>query len=146
MKKRMLSLFMVIMMITNCLLCSCSGPSQTGPETEPDDDSVPGAATSKDSDSESDKTEDENTPDTVSALELAPSDGKKLRIACIGDSITYGYSTTDPSVYSWPAQLQKKLGMEKVLVGNFGKSSSYAMDADDKYNVRDKALIIYAEL
>ena len=131
---------MVIMMITNCLLCSCSGPSQTGPETESDDDSVPGAATSKDSDSESDKTEDENTPDTVSALELTPSDGKKLRIACIGDSITYGYSTTDPSVYSWPAQLQKKLGTEKVLVGNFGKSSSYAMDADDKYNVRDKAL------
>ena len=46
---------------------------------------------------------------------------KKIRIACIGDSITYGYGVgpyreTD----SYPALLQDKLGKERYRVFNFG--------------------------
>jgi len=47
----------------------------------------------------------------------------KTKVACIGNSITYGYTLDDPSTKSYPAQLQKLLG-EKYEVGNFGKSGA----------------------
>ena len=44
---------------------------------------------------------------------------KKIKIACVGDSITFGARLEDPSVDSYPAQLQKLLG-KKYEVKNFG--------------------------
>jgi sialate O-acetylesterase len=46
------------------------------------------------------------------------SDGK-VRIACLGNSVTYGYGLEDRETGSYPAQLQKILG-DQFLVGNFG--------------------------
>lgn len=46
---------------------------------------------------------------------------KKIRVACIDNSVTYGYGLKNPSAKSYPAQLQKMLG-EKYLVENFGHS------------------------
>ena len=43
----------------------------------------------------------------------------KLRIACIGNSVTYGYGLEDRETGSYPAQLQKILG-DQFIVGNFG--------------------------
>lgn len=43
----------------------------------------------------------------------------KTKIACVGDSITFGARLDDPSTDSYPAQLQKLLG-EKYEVTNFG--------------------------
>ena len=53
------------------------------------------------------------------------SDAKKgvTRVACIGNSITYGAAINDPAKYSYPTQLQAMLG-EKYLVGRFGKSGA----------------------
>ena len=48
--------------------------------------------------------------------------GKKLvktKVACIGDSITFGARLEDRDNYSYPAQLQKLLG-DNFSVGNFG--------------------------
>lgn len=42
------------------------------------------------------------------------------KVACIGNSITYGIGTENPQVESYPAQLQQLLGRD-YLVGNFGK-------------------------
>lgn len=42
-----------------------------------------------------------------------------VRVACIGDSITYGAKIQDKSVNSYPARLQKLLG-NGYLVKNFG--------------------------
>lgn len=42
------------------------------------------------------------------------------KVACIGNSITYGIGTENPQVESYPAQLQQLLGHD-YLVGNFGK-------------------------
>lgn len=42
------------------------------------------------------------------------------KVACIGNSITYGIGTENPQVESYPAQLQQLLGCD-YLVGNFGK-------------------------
>ena len=46
-----------------------------------------------------------------------------IKVACIGDSITYGYGTEDRDTQSYPAQLQDMLG-DGYLVGNFGKNGA----------------------
>jgi sialate O-acetylesterase len=47
----------------------------------------------------------------------------KIKIACIGNSVTYGYGLKNPATESYPAQLQKLLG-DKYKVGNFGHSGA----------------------
>ena len=73
---------------------------------------------------------------------MTPNDGKALRIAIIGDSITEGIGATDKLTDSYPAQLQTMLG-DKYVVGNFGKSGAYVLDADSKYNVKDNKDLSY---
>ncbi len=46
-----------------------------------------------------------------------------VKVACVGNSITYGMTLDNPSVDSYPAQLQEMLGSGYV-VGNFGKSGA----------------------
>ncbi len=48
---------------------------------------------------------------------------EKIRVACIGNSVTYGYGHNTPTETSYPAQLGKMLG-ERYTVGNFGKSGA----------------------
>ena len=43
----------------------------------------------------------------------------QVKVACIGDSITFGYGLATPSTQGYPAQLQARLGSGYV-VGNFG--------------------------
>ena len=47
---------------------------------------------------------------------------KKVNVVCIGDSITFGARTDDPTKESYPAQLQLLLG-DDYLVKNLGISS-----------------------
>lgn len=46
-----------------------------------------------------------------------------IRVACIGDSITFGIGTQNPSEESYPAQLQRVLG-PRYAVRNFGRSGA----------------------
>jgi lysophospholipase L1-like esterase len=46
-----------------------------------------------------------------------------LRMACVGNSITFGYGLPDPAVESYPSRLQAALG-PGFLVGNFGASGT----------------------
>ncbi len=48
---------------------------------------------------------------------------KKIKVACIGNSVTYGYSHENPDVTSYPSQLAIMLG-DDYEVGNFGKSGA----------------------
>ena len=48
---------------------------------------------------------------------------EKIKVACIGNSVTYGYGHSTPAETSYPAQLGKMLG-EGYEVGNFGKSGA----------------------
>ena len=58
------------------------------------------------------------------ALLLAiPATAQKIRVACVGDSITYGMTISDREHDSYPAQLQALLG-DGYEVGNFGKSGA----------------------
>lgn len=48
---------------------------------------------------------------------------EKTRVACVGNSITYGMTLADHATESYPAQLQQMLG-DGYEVGNFGKSGA----------------------
>ena len=56
-----------------------------------------------------------------------------IRVACIGDSITWGFTLLNPWKQSYPALLQEKLG-EEYEVRNFGYNDASArFDADTPY-------------
>ncbi|WP_316845838.1 GDSL-type esterase/lipase family protein [Pedobacter psychrodurus] len=48
---------------------------------------------------------------------------QKIKIACIGNSVTAGYLLANPQQQAYPAQLQQLLG-DRYLVGNFGHSGA----------------------
>ncbi len=48
---------------------------------------------------------------------------RPVKVACVGNSITYGYGIADRDRDSYPAQLQRMLG-DGYEVGNFGKSGA----------------------
>ena len=56
-----------------------------------------------------------------------------VRVACIGDSITWGFTLLSPWKHSYPAVLQEKLG-DGYEVRNFGHNDASArFDADTPY-------------
>jgi lysophospholipase L1-like esterase len=61
-----------------------------------------------------------------------------IRIACIGNSITYGYGIKNREVNSYPAQLGKLLG-ENYRVENFGISGRTLLSLGDKPYIKEKA-------
>ena len=56
-------------------------------------------------------------------ITTASAQENRIKVACIGNSITYGYGLPDRTTQSYPAQLQKMLG-ESYQVENFGKSGT----------------------
>lgn len=56
----------------------------------------------------------------VDAQDQISTESDSLKIACIGDSITFGARVSDPSEDSYPAELQKLYGGKPVNVQNFG--------------------------
>lgn len=54
---------------------------------------------------------------------MALSAQERIKVACIGNSITYGYALSNPATESYPSQLQQLLG-SAYEVGNFGKSGA----------------------
>lgn len=57
------------------------------------------------------------------ALGINARQDKRIKVACIGNSITYGTGLKDRAHDSYPVQLQKILG-DDYEVGNFGKPSA----------------------
>lgn len=56
-------------------------------------------------------------------IDPAQFDGR-IRVACVGDSITFGAGIKDRKTDSYPVQLQRLLGAKKWDVRNFGVSSA----------------------
>lgn len=54
------------------------------------------------------------------------------KIACVGNSITYGYGLSSPTTQSYPAQLQALLGTTLWSVGNYGVNSRTMLKKGDK--------------
>jgi len=55
----------------------------------------------------------------------------KIKIACVGDSITFGSRVKDREINSYPAQLSALLG-DDYEVKNFGKSGATMLDNGNK--------------
>ena len=64
----------------------------------------------------------------------------KVRIACIGDSITYGSGIEQRERYSYPSVLQRLLG-EAYDVKNFGVSGATLLKIGDKPYWRESAFV-----
>ena len=62
----------------------------------------------------------------------------QIKVACVGDSITYGHGITFWNVNNYPAQLQKILGNE-YCVNNYGASGYCAQYNSDRPYVSNKA-------
>jgi len=54
----------------------------------------------------------------------------KIKIACVGDSITFGYGSNQPETDSYPALLQNLLG-DKFHVKNFGICCACVLETAD---------------
>ena len=60
----------------------------------------------------------------VTDPEPKPITSRKIKVACVGDSITNGGGTGSSALYSYPAVLQRLLGEESYEVRNFGVGGS----------------------
>ena len=65
---------------------------------------------------------------------------QKTKVACVGDSITYGSTIEDREKFSYPAQLQNLLG-EKFEVKNFGVSGTTLLSRGDSPYVKTKEYV-----
>lgn len=123
------------------LLAGCAGGEKTGDTpfresdliTSGDSEITEGSsmsdATISDTPSATDKNDpasnsDVSAPSTASAAKptapvTRPPDGRPIRIACVGDSITEGVGASNKAKTSYPARLQELLG-DGYVVGNFG--------------------------
>lgn len=59
---------------------------------------------------------------------LSPAE-EQIRIACVGDSITYGTGVENREENCYPVKLQEALGTEQWRVGNFGVDGVTAQEA-----------------
>lgn len=67
----------------------------------------------------------------ISSLHVSPKPEEgQTRVACVGDSITYGCMVPGQAWNNYPKQLQKMLG-DDYCVGNFGYSSRTASKSGD---------------
>ena len=62
---------------------------------------------------------------------------QKIRIACIGNSITAGYRLQHPETEAYPAQLQQLLGTNYEVM-NFGVSAKTVVHTGNAYTATDK--------
>lgn len=62
---------------------------------------------------------------------------KRTKVACVGNSITYGATLKDPATQSYPAQLQTMLGTD-YEVGNFGKSGATLLSRGHRPYIKQK--------
>ena len=154
MKKKLTCLLLAALMCTGALV-SCGDPAETADtsaETSADTSAETQKDTSADTQTEAEKPEEEEPKTLEEKIErmkritkisdITPADGKKLKVAFIGDSITQGTGTTNQATESYPAQLAGLLG-GGYKVGNFGKASAYTLAADNKYNVKTDANLSY---
>ena len=65
------------------------------------------------------------------SLKNGKPDGKQVRVACIGDSITYGHGISNWPENNYPAVLQRLLG-DGYHVQNFGVSGRAVQDNSDQ--------------
>ncbi len=123
-KKLLCAVLAMLMCLTTVMLAVSCADKDTG-DTSPDTTL----------DTPSDTTPDTELPSVETLDKLTPSNGKRLKVAIIGDSITQGTGTSNQPADSYPGQLQSLLGYSDFTIGNFGRASAYTLPASSPYNV-----------
>lgn len=77
-------------------------------------------------------------------LACADKDAGKVRVACVGDSITYGEKLEDREADCYPAQLGRLLG-PGYRVRNFGVSGATLLNKGDKPYLKERAYNLVKE-
>lgn len=62
---------------------------------------------------------------------------EKIKVACVGNSITYGYTLANRERDAYPSQLQRLLG-DSYIVGNFGKSGATLLEKGHRPYVKQE--------
>lgn len=75
---------------------------------------------------------------SISILSLLSATAAPIRVACVGDSITYGYGIKDRAHNSYPSQLAKMLG-DGWEVRNFGVNGATLLKRGDRPYFKQKA-------
>ena len=93
---------------------------------------------------------EERTPDESNTVTLDLSDATDLSgtadlkaVACLGDSITFGATSTDPTYFSYPATLQRMMWRE-YLVYNYGANGRTMRD-DSAVKAYNGQVLAYME-
>lgn len=73
---------------------------------------------------------EDNTPQNITTIETAYVPSRTIKIACVGDSLTYGVGATDRTSKSYPSKLQSLLG-DSYEVKNFGRSRAFMIDKSE---------------
>ena len=73
---------------------------------------------------------EDNTPQNITTIETAYVPSRTIKIACVGDSLTYGVGATDRASKSYPSKLQSLLG-DSYEVKNFGRSRAFMIDKSE---------------
>lgn len=68
----------------------------------------------------------------LSSFLLSAAQTTKQKIACVGNSITYGYTLSNPTTQSYPSQMQTLLGTTNWTVSNFGVSARTMLKKGDR--------------
>lgn len=82
----------------------------------------------------------------LALLFAATGQAQKIKVACVGNSVTYGYKIENREINSYPAQLQRLLG-DGYEVENFGKSGSTLLNRGHRPYARQdeyKAALAFA--
>lgn len=135
---------LLILLFSALLVLAACAPSSGAPVTE-------GVTGSPETETE---TVPETTPETVPETtpetepETAPETEKPAqprKIACVGDSITYGVGASNRAKTSYPVLLQKLFGTG-TNVRNFGRSRAYAINnKNEEYKYASDGSVAYTE-
>ena len=74
----------------------------------------------------------------VMGLGVSRASAQRVKVACVGNSITYGFKLENRECDAYPAQLQRMLG-EGYEVGNFGHSGATLLRRGHRPYVREQA-------
>ena len=124
MKRKLMVIIAMLLVGLQLLSCGTKPPEpsqNTTESTAPRQDSTQGN-TIESTASTQDSSPDETETDAPAGFDIADT-ARYSRIACVGDSITYGIGADSLSSGSYPARLQAILG-NRYEVGNFGWSGS----------------------
>ena len=120
-----------LLAVTMLVSCSHTPAVQDTADTEPIQVPDTQITTEAETDAKTEaKTEAETTPDTTEKVEEVYKPSRKIKVACVGDSITYGVGANNTALSSYPSQLRRMLGSD-YIVGNYGRSSAYMINPVD---------------